>query len=235
MKFLKTFSMGRPKPDGRRPGDATAQLPEPGPAILSFLIEQVRDDDGIHPETILSAGGALCGFAAQRAVWLTMIEQQRMPIEKVFVVVDTKDGSRFLFSDAVNHLLASEDPKILSTWRLVRDAAIKCGAKSLPDLEQIFARTAAGVGSTPFPSFSTPEAHRPREAPAAALRRFWPSVGGALDRTCDGPMHWPFVLGFVCSGLVAMSRSELDPAIAATLVMESAVAMSKMTGIEATH
>lgn len=233
MKFLKALGIGEAPPS--RPGKGIESIPEPSQAILSFLLESYRDEKGIHAETILGASGALCGYAAQRAVWVMMVEQQRTPLEQVFTVVDTKDGSRFLFSELVNQLLVSEEGKVLSVWRLVRDMAVKCGAASLPDLQAIFARTAEAVGSTPFPRFSTPSNHRPLEEPAAALRRLWPSVGGALDRTCDVPVEWPIITGFVASGLVAMTRNEFDSSIAATLIMESAVSMSKMTGIEPLH
>lgn len=233
MKILKAFGIDDSGSKAPGQGDGLASLPEPAQVVLKFLVGEFRDEQGeIHAETILSTSGALCGFAAQRAVWKTMVEQQNMSIEQVFMVVETKDGGRFLFSEPVNQLLVSQEGNILSVWRLVSDMAVKSGARELPDLEKIFARTAEGLGGTPFPNFSTPQAHRPREEPAEALRRLWPSVGTALDRSCDVPIEWPIILGFVSSALVAMTRTELDPSMSATLIMESAVAMSKMTGIE---
>lgn len=232
-KILKAFGIDVSKGKARKPETGAVRRLGPAPEILDYLMTVMRNDRGVHAETILSTSGALCGYAAQRAIWQHAIEDQGMPVTDVFAFVGTKDGGTFLFSETVNQLLASEDDEVASLWRMVRQAAAESGAASLPDPGPIFARNAAALGSKPYPDFSTPANHRPGIEPAEALRHLWPKISVALEQGCSGALQWPITLGAVSAKLIGMTKDNLDPVISATLVMESAVAMSKLGDLEA--
>src|SRR5689334_4418548 len=66
-------------------------------SVIAYLMSAYAEPGGrlharLHIETLLSAVGALAGFAAQVAV-RAMAADQGVPIEKVMLEVQVKDGS----------------------------------------------------------------------------------------------------------------------------------------------
>ncbi len=234
MGILKALGIGAKSSSRARTSIGPADLPAASQVILKTLVDHFQDT-GLHAPTILSASGALSGFAAQQSVLKEFVEKQGQPLEKHFAVAETEGGERFLFSETVNQLIASDGGELISLWRLVSRFAVESGAPKLPDLHAIFASTAERVGSTPFPVFSTPDHIRPREEPTFALRRLWPIMLPIMEEHCEGHMVWPIATAFSAAALIPMSRNTVEPFHAATLIMESAVAMSKVTGIHPVH
>jgi hypothetical protein len=79
--------------------------------------------------------------------------------------------------------------------------------------------------------------HQPQLAPRAALNLFWPRARFILTRE-DGPgpaqgrhvppRYWPLVIDLVARQCLLMSKGTLDPKVGVALLMESAIAMSKI-------
>jgi hypothetical protein len=124
-------------------------------------------------------------------------------------------------------------------WNFVAAAAIEAGlgAAELPDYRPMFQFAAQSVGTPEFGIPRVDKKHQPQLAPRAALNLFWPRARFLLTRE-DGPgpakdrhvppHYWPLVIDIVARQCVLLSKSGLDPKIAVALVMESAIAMSKV-------
>lgn len=70
--------------------------------------------------------------------------------------------------------------------------------------------------------------NQPHEAPIEALKTYWPS-SHALIRSLNGD---PIMLGWffagAAQGVIVDARQVIDPALSCRIVMEAAVAMSKV-------
>ena len=204
-----------------RPSDQPAS----GQRIVDFLIEQYRDAQGISAETILSAAGALAGFAAQEAIWEGLIRTGKMKAAQALVCVKTKSGETYYFGDFLNMILASTQEGQLSIWRLVGGAAAKAGAKSLPKLEPAFARCAQTVGTPEFGKPQLPASLVLKELPRDSLRH-WPSIKAMLEMV--QPLLWPLEIATAAQKLIVQAKDAIPPDIAAWVVMQAAIAMSKV-------
>ena len=84
--------------------------------IVSYLNDAYR---GQGSETLLSAAGALAGFAAQQALWEALVRPGKVSAEKLFMRVTTTSGETFFFGDFLNKVVGSTQAGELSIWRLV--------------------------------------------------------------------------------------------------------------------
>lgn len=203
--------------DGKQAADGVAR-------IVSFLTDAYRDVPG--PETILSAAGALAGFAAQEALWEGIVRPGKMPVQQVFMRVETKSGQTFFFGDFLNRIVASTQKGDLSIWRLVAAGIALTGAK-VPSLEPLFARAAETAGS---PEFGTPaylQNLQVKEPPRQALHH-WPRIKTILVTAGKEPLHWPLEIAVAAQKLIEARDHEVPPDIAALIVMEAAIPMSKV-------
>ena len=96
-------------------------------AIVQYLLAAYKDDRGIHVETVLSAAGALAGFAAQMAIRKGMAPASGIPVEKLLINVGGKDGRRYFFGDTLNMIVATQEQGKLSIWRFVAAPMVKAG------------------------------------------------------------------------------------------------------------
>lgn len=196
--------------------------------VYEELMSAYQDQQGVHAETILNAVGAIAGFAAQQAVWKVLIEKGRRNPGDYLVMVQSDSGDRYYFGEAINLVLTCTQPGCLSFWSFVAGAVPNPSVDTLPDLMDIFRNTAATVGGELFAVPRVPEKHLPRELPVKALKRNWANIQLILDRTGGDPMQWPALLGVVANILIRQIGDQLTPALAARIIMESAVPMSKI-------
>src|SRR6185295_15477798 len=92
-----------------------------GREILGRLIIAMKNEKGVHSESLCCALGALAGYACQASLRAQSLE-----------------------SGSLIKLLA-EDPH--SVWSLAAGAAQQAGATELPDLASIFKHVAATIGT----------------------------------------------------------------------------------------
>jgi hypothetical protein len=198
---------------------------------------------GIHSETLLTVIGALAGFAAQNAA-LNAITSGTAPTGKPrsLAIVTAKSGEIFLFGDAINGFLFPEEGSVLPLAAIIAGAAVKAGVSevNLPNVGEMAAHVASVVGSAAeFGKLRPRPGAEPHLQPLAALNKFWPGTRDILARPPVKPLfggresslqeiHWPIVLGLVASQYIAMTKQTLDPAIGASIIMESAVITSKV-------
>jgi hypothetical protein len=182
---------------------------------------------GINIETALTALGALAGFSAQMAIREYFIKAGKITEEKAFATVKTKDGSTYFFGDLLNEPLITTQKDQHSVWNFVGGAAQGLGAKELPDLRDIFSHVASTVGSDKFGVPRLPASNMPHATPFDLLNKFWNPIRNHLAISTDTPGSWPYVLGQATQILMIRAKGVIDPALAAKVVMEAAIPMSK--------
>ena len=89
--------------------------------IERFLLEAYGDAYGVSAETVLSAAGALAGFATQEAIWEGYVRPGKIAALKAFVRVETASGETYFSGDLLNTILASTQEGHLSVWSLSRE------------------------------------------------------------------------------------------------------------------
>jgi hypothetical protein len=213
-----------PKPAPATQPDAQAISQE----LLDLLLDALRDQSGVQVETALALIGALAGFSAQMAIRESLVVTGKVPEDKAFVVVETKNGEKYYFGDALNEFLFEHKPGNFSVYAFVGGAAQKAGASQLPSLQEIAAHVARTIGTEKFGILRLPADNAPKMDPIALLQRFWDGTRNFLVLNRQPPMTWPFSLGLTAQKLILMAKDTIDPALASKIVMEAAIAMAKV-------
>ena len=192
--------------------------------IIDRLLLELRDERGVHCETLLTALGALAGFAAQQSVWATALEAG-VPPQKAFMVMRTTTGESFYYSEAVNQLLLSTKGAP-SLWGFMKSIAERAGATQLPDPRDYFRHTSSVIGSDVFGIPRMPEGHMPRVMPRDALNRHWSETRSLLEPVKAALWPVPLYLAIIRAMVMMQQACRLE--FACHIVMESAVPMSKV-------
>lgn len=205
------------------------------------LLAAMKDEQGVHTESLMVAIGAIAGFAAAYAVWETMIKTAKAQLMKDLHVLQGANGATYYSGDILNAILLPQAGSRHTIWEYVGGGAIKAGVarENLPDIEGIFAHVAGTIGSDRFGVVRVPDDHQPAFTAHEALMAVWPRTKDMLGSTqapgAEGRSlaieHWPAVAGIVAQQFIVMAKDVLDPALSAHIVMESAIAMSKIDPI----
>ena len=195
-----------------------------GKDLANRLLAALKDDKGEHVESLLCALGSLAGYACQASLREQAIGRKMSP-DAAFQIARTKDGQRFFFGDPLNSALAGGQ---LSVWSLAAGAAQHNGAQKLPDINGIFQRTAANIGSAEFGVPRTASGHAASELPIAYLRRFWPALLPFVKKLTGDPQLWPVAYGFAIQDAMDMTKTAIPAELALSIVMEAAIPMSKV-------
>ena len=223
-------------------------------SLRESMLAWLKTERGVHVETLLASIGALAGFAGQTAAFRrvetrdfpgadpkmsTAAMAEHLRSANLMVVANTKSGESFYFGDLINGYVVPQPTNEYSLWNFVAAAAIEGGLNpaELPDCREMFQFIAQATGSAEFGVPRVAKGHQPQLMPRAALNLFWPRARFILTRE-DGPgpaqgrhvppHYWPLVIDLVARQFVLMSKSALDLKIAVALMMESAIAMSKV-------
>jgi hypothetical protein len=208
---------------GKREADPT----DASARIVRFLLDAYRDERRVNAETVISAAGALAGFAAQEAIWEGIVQPGKMTAAQALVRVETSSGEIYFFGDFLNMILTSTQEGQLSVWSFAAAAAVKSGAQSLPPLKPIFAHCSETVGTPAFGVPVLPSNLALKELPRQALRH-WPQVKSILLSAGVQPLHWPLDLGVAAQKLILRANDVLPADISALVVMQAAIPMSKV-------
>jgi hypothetical protein len=201
-----------------------------GRSIAAILMaRQIRLAGIIQPESILTGLGALAGFSAQMAIRKAVIEPRQMDPDTVLSEVVTKNGEKYYFGDLLNWIVfenLSEPP--WSIWAYVRDVVPEGERGLLPDMGEILGHAARSIGTARFGVPRLPAPHMPRMLPRAALHEHWSEVQRELSASKRAPSEWPYDLAFAAQWQMLTSRDRLTLPLAARIVMEAAIPMSKV-------
>lgn len=195
-----------------------------GKELLARLIDAMKNERGVHAESLLCALGALAGYACQASVRAQAVIAGMDP-DALFQIAETKDGQRFYFGDALNQKLAEDE---LSVWSLVAGAARHAGAKSLPDIKKIFERTAVTVGTAQFGVPKAIEGHPPGDLPLNYLQGLWQPIQPVVKKLTADPALWPIAYALAIQEAIALTSKSLPPEFGLSIVMEAAIPMSKV-------
>jgi hypothetical protein len=229
-------------------GDADGEI------IANLTIGSLRDsilkwltgDRGVHAETLMVTIGALAGFAAQNAA-LRSLGPPGTPVPKGGLGTAEAGGETYYFGDRINcYLVRQAGESQYPLWGYIAAAALEAGMAqhAMPDEREMFAHVARTIGTPNFGIPRAPKDHPSHLTPRMALEGFWPSTKALLSNADDvllrglkslplhgmsvAEEHWPLVTGLVARQFILMAKDTLDPRISLCLVMESAIAMSKV-------
>ena len=216
------------------------------------LLAKMRTEKGIHAPTLLTFIGAIAGFAAQNAVWNTIARTGQAvpngkhggPIPRAgFLSITTVSGEKFFFGDMLNSYLTPQpNLRWFHLWGFVAGAAAAAGipVNALPPLNDIYAQVAQSIGAAGFGMPHVPAQHRPTVTAVQAIKTAWPFVRQVLNLPLprqmqsakDEPLlaeeHWPIIASIVAGQFLQHVKDVVDPRAAVVLIMESAIAASKI-------
>lgn len=194
-----------------------------GKEIAQRLINGYRTDKGVHIETILTALGSMAGYACQASIREEFVKSGKLQEGQAFAIAETKDGKHFFFGDMLNKPLAESQ---YSVWSLAAGAAQQLG-KPVPDVGDIFKHVSATIGSPEFGIPRIPEDHR-SDLPISFLKVLWPDFLPVVQQLCTSPSEWPIAFAMAIQQVILMGKDAIDPSMAVSIVMESAIPMSKV-------
>lgn len=201
-----------------------------GRSIAAVLMaKQIRQAGGIHAETILTEIGALAGFAAQMSIRKGIIEPQQLDPNAVLVEAVTRNGEKYYFSDLLNWVVFENLTQApYSIWAYVLDVVPQADRALLPEMADIVSHAARTIGSGRFGVPRLPAEHMPQMAPRIALDEDWRLALREFEGSGRDPPEWPYDLAFAAQWQMVTSRDRLALPLAAKIVMEAAIPMSKV-------
>lgn len=183
-------------------------------AIIKRMFQLMNDGKGVHVESTLAALGALAGYTCQQ-----------MAIgEGALINVSDDAGNHYCYGDAINQPLL-ENP--LSVWSLV-GGVVKSYGHQLPDINEIVVHTSQSIGTEQFGQPRLPENHPIRQPPKAYLILWQPLKQEILDVLPVPKQDWALAYGLAIQKLIDQAKEIILPSMAANIVMECAVPMSKV-------
>jgi hypothetical protein len=192
--------------------------------VLQRLIDGMKNERGVHVESLLCALGALAGYSCQANLRAQALSKG-IPETAAFQTVGTNDGKKYFFGDPLNNALAGSQ---YSVWGLAAGAAQHAGAKELPDINEMFKHTSTVLGSPQFGVPRVPEKHTAGDSPMNYLKALWPALFPTVKLFCPNPVDWPILFSLAAQEAITMGKSVIAPDLALKIIMESAIPMSKV-------
>ena len=199
--------------------------------IFGKLVAGMKDENGVHVDSLLCALGALAGYSCQASVRALALARG-LPETTGMMCAETTDGGKFFFGDDLNAPLAESK---YSVWSLAAGAAEQAGAREFPDLHEIFQHTSATVGSSGFGIPRVPDEHKAGDVPLNYLKSIWPWIFPSVSLYCRNPEDWPIAFGLAIQEAIDSTKNTLAPEVALKILMESAIPMSKVDFVPATE
>jgi hypothetical protein len=209
----------------RRPTNPMIGLQVGSQETLQRVMQSMTDQRGIHAESLLAILGSLAGFACAASIGKRVMSEGKSPQHFGVVVATTKDGRDWWLGDGINAMLAESQ---YSVWSLVGGAAQNLGANPLFDPREVFAHVVGSIGSPGFGVPRLPAEHQPGDHPITYVRHLWPALAKIRDLFCRVPEEWPVLYGLAAQRAMEMAKNSIDPLLAARIVFECAVPMSKL-------
>ena len=193
--------------------------------ITQWLMNALKDEKGVHLESMLAILGSLGGYSCHVAVREELINTGRVGEKEVFTILGSADGKNYYIGEIVNKPLVEDN---LSIWGLAAGIVQHLGTPELPDINEIFAHVSSTIGSEDFGIPQIPEAHKPGDLPLNYVKGLWGHIVPIIDKFCEQPIEKPILLGLAIQEIIAMGKNVVTPNIALKIVMECAVPMSKI-------
>ncbi|SDL25716.1 hypothetical protein SAMN04487916_10780 [Arthrobacter sp. ov407] len=224
--FGRSNRKNDPPRDGAAPSPASDPIPGAqlaGRIILERLLGVMRDERGVHVESLATALGALAGRACQIAALEGLHSGEAEYRGLSLLTVGGANGDEYFVGDAINRPLAESN---YSVWSLVAGAAQHYGAQ-VPDLNELFHHSASTLGGAEFglPRFApgTNAGGTPR-----SYLTMWEPLQAPVRQAAPRPEQWPVAYGLAVQNLFAMAKDQFDLGVLTRVVMDSAIATSKL-------
>lgn len=176
---------------------------------------------------LLGAIGALGGFAAQQAVWKTFIEPRDLNPGQYLLYIRAKNGDLYYYGETINRFIMETGADVFCFYTFVAGAIPNPTDERRPNLNEMFAYTAGVIGSERYGKRRFIRDGDNVEHVEISLKRHWKWVSRIMDESGHPSSAWPAILGQAAQHIISKVASSLDPTVAARLVMDSAIAMSK--------
>ncbi len=196
-----------------------------GKEITQRLIKILKNEHGVHVETLLACIGSLGGYACHMAVREIIVNTGKAKENEAFIIVGGNDGNNYYFGDLVNKPLVED---VVSFWSLAGGTAQHFGKDCLPDLQSIFKHVSSSIGGEQFGIPQVPEKNMPSILPIDLVKKLWPVILPIVDKYCESPAERPLLFGVSAQEVIEMGKDTIPPGIAIKLLMECAVPMSKI-------
>jgi len=208
----------------RRQADPLIGAKIGGQQLLDRLVSLMKNERGVHAESLLCALGSLAGYACQAGLRAQAV-QEGQPETAYLVTIDTADGRKFYFGDRLNELVLQAK---YSVWGLAAGGALQHGGEKLPDVNELFAHVSKTVGTEAFGQPRFVEGHSAADKPVDYVKFLWPKVQPMAEQVSASPSEWPIMVGIAIQHAIGFCASVVPPELALSIVMESAVPMSKI-------
>ncbi|MBT6031607.1 MAG: hypothetical protein HOH19_03450, partial [Kordiimonadaceae bacterium] len=139
--------------------------------------------------------------------------------------ISGSDGKTYFMGELINRPLLSDE---MSVWGLVGGKAQQLGTQKLPDINEIVQHVAGTVGGEEFGIPRLEEKHQLRKLPTEYINEFHSQLVNIIIKYTKLPVEFPIIVGLAIQHLMDDAKDVIDPGMAATIVMECAVPMSKV-------
>lgn len=194
-------------------------------AIVEKILSVMKDDKGVHVETAFAALGTLAGYACQQSAFAQLSGSSSQAKDEAIIRVTDKEGNTYLYGEPINKPLFEDR---LSVWALIGGAVQSHGGQ-LPDINEIVTYVTQSIGTPEFGKPRLPDGHPIRYQPKELLALWQPVKSEILDILPVPARDWGVAFGLAIQSLIDQAKNVLPPTIAATIVMECAIPMSKVT------
>jgi len=193
--------------------------------IVAQLVAGMKNERGVHIESLLGLLGSLAGFACIASIHAEAV-RLNVPMQMFGVLeIGSKGTGRHYIGDGLNARLLTDQ---VSVWGLVAGMAHHLGAKRPPDLNELVDHAVRTMGGPQGGVPRLPPEHPISRLPIEFVRDMWPALADRRDFFCAHPREWPILFAMAAQQVMEMGRGVLDPELALTIVMECAVPMSKV-------
>ena len=208
-------------------------------SVRQLLLERIPKRS---PQSLLVAGGALVGFAAQNSALeqgeLLTVRRELVAPESL-VLRQNGGGQRFLLGRWVNAPLFLGYGHGFPLQRFVIQAAAAAGVgrSQFPDYWELERRSRRPPARASSAACAPGEGRERPARPQDVLHVLWPSIRRIMNAPMpmemnDEPMlseaHWSTVISVVVARLISATADAVPPKLAADLVMEAAMIASKL-------
>ena len=193
--------------------------------VYNYLINGMKDSKGVHIESFMCILGSLAGYSCQASLRKEFIEMKGLNENQVFAIVEDKNKKKYYFGDMVNQPLVENQ---YSVWALSAGAVHYLGITKMIDILEIFAHVSNTVGSDSYGIPRVPDPHKPGDIPYNYVKSLWPKFLPISEYYCASPNEWPIMFGMAIQEGIISGKDAIDPLLALTIAMESAIPMAKV-------
>lgn len=211
-------------------------------SLRETILRRLKNEHGVHSETLASAIGALAGFAALNSALIKAAEMTKtyghVPKMSDLYVAQTKDAKRFFLGNLINDQVLGGGGE---RFYLLAFLAKGYSSKGMDDtvvaeVTRLIKQTSSLLGSTDFGKSHALEKHKPGFAPADLLKALWPTAVEIFKNPLPAKVreepelderHWGPIIHFVAAQYMEITKQSLDSKVYFSLAIEAAIICSK--------